>query len=103
MSDSDSEYEIMQPPERREASSRSSKGNRMSKLLAEEVDNEEGDADFYNQGFWAEDEEDHDFAAEEADDEDGGVDSFDSDFGDSTDTESDEVRLLFPSAPVPAP
>jgi len=90
MSDSDSD-EIEKPPERREPSARARKGNRMSQLIAEEGDaddEDDADKDFYKQDFWAEDEEDMDFAAE-ADDEAAG-DSFDSDFGDSTESDSDD-------------
>jgi len=84
-----SDEEETKPPERRAPSGRASKGNRMQKLIAEEVDEEdEADNDFYKQGFWADEEEDNDFAGD-ADDEEG-VDSFDSDFGDSSESESDD-------------
>ena len=92
MSDEESSSdEIMKPPERRELSSRGNKGNRMSRLIAEEADDEadEGDKEFYEQGFWADEEEDDDFAAEDADDEEA-RDSFDSDFGDSSDSSDDD-------------
>jgi vacuolar protein sorting-associated protein 72 len=86
---SSEDEEITKPPERREPSGRASKGNRMSKLLAEEaVDEDAADKDFYQQGFWADEEADDDFAGD-ADDEDG-ADSFDSDFGESTESEDDE-------------
>jgi vacuolar protein sorting-associated protein 72 len=86
----DSDFPVSKPPERREASSRAGRGNRMSRLIAEEGDEEEeddADKDFYNQGFWADEEQDDDFAAD-ADDEEG-VDSFDSDFGDSSASEDE--------------
>ena len=86
---SSEDEEITKPPERRAPSGRASKGNRMSKLLAEEaVDEDAADKDFYQQGFWADEEADDDFAGD-ADDEDG-ADSFDSDFGESTESEDDE-------------
>lgn len=88
MSDSDSEPE--KPPERRAPSARGSKGSRMAALIREEVDEmkeDDGDKEFYMQEFWAEDEEDADFA--DADDE-AARDSFDSDFGDSTESDSDD-------------
>ena len=98
MSDNDSDdmdYEAEKAkhvPERRAPSGRASKGNRMARLVAEEVDAVDGeddaDKDFYKQGFWADEEEDGDFNAD-ADDEEG-RDSFDSDFGDSTESSSDE-------------
>lgn len=85
-----SDEDIEKPPERRAPSGRASKGNRMAKLIAEEVDEEEeGDAEFYQQEFWAEDAEDEDFGGADADDEDA-ADSFDSDFGDSTESSSDD-------------
>jgi len=90
MSDSEEE-EVEKPPERRAPSGRASKGSRMSKLIAEEADEEEdgdGDKEFYNQGFWADEEEDNDFEGD-ADDEEG-RDSFDSDFGDSTESDDDD-------------
>ena len=89
---SDSDEEIVKPPERRAPSARASKGNRMSRLIADEVDDEDkedaADKDFYQQGFWADEEEDDDFNGD-ADDEDG-RDSFDSDFGDSTESDDDD-------------
>ena len=89
MSDSDSDSdEIMKPPERREPSARGNRGSRMQKLIAEEEDEmeEQADKEFYQQGFWEDEEADNDF--NDADDEDG-VDSFDSDFGDSSESGSD--------------
>ena len=80
-----SDDEIEKPPERRAPSSRASKGNRMGRLIQEEED--EADNEFYQQEFWAEADQDDEYA--DADDEDGG-DSFDSDFGDSTESDSDE-------------
>lgn len=88
MADSDSEVE--KPPERRAPSSRGSKGNRMAALIRDEVDKmqeDTADKEFYTQEFWAEDEDDADFA--DADDE-AARDSFDSDFGDSSESGSDE-------------
>lgn len=90
--ESDDSDEIVKPPERRAPSGRASKGNRMQRLIAEEVDELEtedtADKDFYEQGFWADEDEDDDFAAD-ADDEEA-RDSFDSDFGDSTESSSDD-------------
>ena len=79
---SDSEAEA--PPERRAPSGRSGRGNRMQNLIADEEDEKEDDADkeFYQQGFWADEDADDDFDGD-ADDEEG-RDSFDSDFGNST-------------------
>lgn len=89
MSDSDSDDSIVKPPERREPSRRGNAGNRMQRLIQEEeVDEEDADKDFYQQGFWADEEEDNDFDGD-ADDEDA-RDSFDSDFGDSSESESEE-------------
>ncbi|KAL1507412.1 hypothetical protein AB1Y20_008255 [Prymnesium parvum] len=86
---SDSDGEVEKPPERRAPSARGSKGSRMAALLRDEADDEADDADkdFYTQQFWAEDEEDADFA--DADDE-AARDSFDSDFGDSSESDDDE-------------
>ena len=85
---SDSEAEA--PPERRAPSGRSGRGNRMQNLIADEEDEKEDDADkeFYQQGFWADEDADDDFDGD-ADDEEG-RDSFDSDFGNSTSSEDDE-------------
>jgi vacuolar protein sorting-associated protein 72 len=102
---SESEEEVEKPPERRAPSGRASKGNRMSRLIAEEAsdleDEDDADKDFYKQGFWAEEEEDVDFAAD-ADDEEG-RDSFDSDFGDSTESDSDDDDGEERAAKRPAP
>ena len=88
---SDSDDDVVKPPERRAPSGRASKGNRMQALIAHEEDEDadEGDKEFYEQEFWAEAEEDIDYAGAEADDEDA-VDSFDSDFGDSTESDDDD-------------
>jgi len=77
------------PPARRAPSARASKGNRMASLIAQEEDEREDDADkeFYEQDFWADAEEDAEYAME-ADDE--GADSFDSDFGDSSESDGDD-------------
>jgi len=76
-------------PERRAPSGRASKGNRMARLLAQEEEApEEGDADFYEQSFWADAEGDEEFAMDG--DDEAGNDSFDSDFGDSTESDGDD-------------
>jgi len=83
-----SDEEIEKPPERRAPSGRASKGNRMSRLLAEEEeDADDADKEFYQQSFWEEVEEDGEYDAEA---EDEGADSFDSDFGDSTESDDDD-------------
>ena len=87
---SSSEDEIEAPPERRAPSGRGNKGNRMQRLMADEVEEaDEGDNDFYQQAFWAEAAEDVDYDAEQEDDEQA-HDSFDSDFGDSTESDDDD-------------
>ena len=92
----ESDDEIEAPPERRAPSGRSGRGRNMQKLIAEEEDEKEdeeeeddtGDKSFYTQDFWADAEEDVDFAGD-ADDEEA-RDSFDSDFGDSTESDDDD-------------
>ena len=74
--------------ERYRLPARASRGGRMQQAMEEALEEDEADADFWGQEFWAEAEDDEEFGSDEAEGE-GAEDEFDSDFNDSEESESE--------------